>query len=73
MNVPVPREPRQVSSRWATVRYALGSNARTARFCLIWLVMTGGPATALVEVLHHIRLCLADLVPMAAHGAITPH
>jgi len=51
MRVPTPREPRQGSSRRATVRYALGSNARTARFCLIWLVMTGGPATALVEVL----------------------
>jgi len=51
----MPREPRQGSSRWATVRYALTSNARTARFCLIWLVMTGGPATALVEAVRHIR------------------
>jgi len=55
MRLPMPREPRQGSSRWATVRYALTSNARTARFCLIWLVMTGGPATALVEAVRHIR------------------
>jgi uncharacterized membrane protein YoaK (UPF0700 family) len=73
MRVPTPRDPRQGSSRCTTVRYALGSNARTARFCVIWLVMTGGPiaGAVLAVVLHHIRLCLADLVPMAAHGAIT--
>jgi len=60
MNVPAPRrEPRHGSSRWATVRYALSSNARTARFCLIWLVMTGGPGALLAELLHHIRLRLA--------------
>ena len=62
MNVPVTREPRQVSSRWATVRYALGSNARTARFGVIWLVMTGGTSVVLAELLRHIRLCLADWV-----------
>jgi hypothetical protein len=55
MRLPTPREPRQGNSRWETVRYALTSNALTARFCLIWLVMTGGPATVLVEVIRHIR------------------
>lgn len=55
MRLPTPREPRQGSSRWETVRYALTSNALTARFCLIWLVMTGGPGTVLVEVIRHIR------------------
>jgi hypothetical protein len=37
------REPRHGSSRWEVVRYALGSNARTARLCVIWVVVTGGP------------------------------
>jgi len=56
MNVPVPREPRQVSSRWATVRYALGSNARTAWSCVIWVVVTGGPVgTAIAYWMLHIR------------------
>ena len=44
------------SARWEVIRYALDSNARTARLCLIWVVMTGGPAAGLVELLSYIRL-----------------
>ena len=58
----MPREPRQGSSRCEVIRYALGSNARTARFGVIWLVMTGGTSVLLAELLRHIRLCLADWV-----------
>jgi hypothetical protein len=56
MSVPARREPRHGSTRWEIIRYALGSNARTARLCLIWLVMTGVPITALAELIRHIRL-----------------
>jgi len=57
MNVPTPREPRDNNGRWGTVRYALGSNARTFRLCLIWLVVTGGPVAGatLAELVRHIR------------------
>ncbi len=58
MSLPTPREPRHGSARWEIVRYALGNNARTIRFCAIWLVMTGGPAAgyALAELIRHIQL-----------------
>jgi hypothetical protein len=56
MRLPTPREPRHGSSRWEVIRYALGSNARTARFCVIWVVVTGGPAgTAITYWILHIR------------------
>lgn len=56
MSVPVPREPRQPGGRWETIRYALDSNARTFRFCLIVIVV---PAVAAViaELMRHILLC----------------
>jgi hypothetical protein len=56
MSVPAPRQPRHESTRWEVIRYAIGSNARTARLCLICLVMTGAPLTVLAELLRHIRL-----------------
>ena len=71
MNVPSPREPSHGDSRWATVRYALSSNARTARLCLILLVMTGVPGVLLAVVLHHVRLRRAGPVLgvlMPTHG-----
>ena len=73
MNVPSPREPSHGDSRWATIRYALTSNARTARLCLILLVMTGVPGVLLAVVLPHIRLrragpMLRVLTPI--HGGI---
>jgi hypothetical protein len=56
MRLPTPREPRHGSSRWEVIRYALGSNARTARFCMIWVVVTGGPAGgAITYWILHIR------------------
>lgn len=58
MSVPTRQEPRHPSTRWEIVRYALTSNARTFRLCLIWLVMIGAPVagTALAELVRHIRL-----------------
>ena len=56
MRLPTSREPRQASSRWEVIRYALGSNARTARFCVIWVVVTCGPAgSAITYWILHIR------------------
>lgn len=55
MSVPAPRQPSHGSTRWEVVRDALGSNAKTARLCLLWLVMTGTPVTALAELIRHIR------------------
>jgi hypothetical protein len=56
MRLPASLEPRQGSSRWEVIRYALGSNARTARFCVICVVVTGGPVgTAITYWILHIR------------------
>ncbi len=43
MRLPTPREPRHGSSRWEVIRDALGSDARTARLCVLWVVLTGRP------------------------------
>ena len=37
--------------RWETIRYALDNNARTLRFCLIWLVVIVSPVVATVMTL----------------------
>ena len=51
-----PREPRHGSSRWEVIRYALGSNARTARLCVLWVVVAGGPAAGPITYwILHIR------------------
>jgi hypothetical protein len=73
MRLPTPREPRHGSSRWEVIRYALGSNARAARFCLIWLVMTGGPFGAVVVwLLSHIRLrCACSVRPCGQLAAMS--
>jgi hypothetical protein len=59
MSVPAPRRPRHGDGRWETIRYALGSNARTFRFCLIWLVMAVSTVAAAVaaELIRHMLLC----------------
>ena len=56
MSVPAPQEPRHDSGRWETIRYALESNARTFRLCLIGLVAVAAPvAGALIaELIRHI-------------------
>jgi hypothetical protein len=56
MRLPTPREPRHGSSRWSVIRYALGSNARTARLCVLWMVMAGGPVAGPITYwILHIR------------------
>jgi hypothetical protein len=61
MSVPAPREPRHDAGRWETIRYALDSNARTFRLCLIWLVTIAPPvaAAAVAELIRHMLLCKA--------------
>ena len=39
MRVPTEEQPSH-DGRWETIRYALDSNARTIRLCLIWVVLT---------------------------------
>ena len=55
MSVPAPQEPRHDGGRWETIRYALDSNARTFRLCLICLVVIVAPAVAaaLAELIRH--------------------
>ena len=45
MRVPMVRQPCH-GGRWETIRYALDSNARTLRFCLIWVVLITSSALA---------------------------
>jgi hypothetical protein len=47
MSVPVPAEPSH-GGRWETIRYALDSNARTIRLCVIWFVSIVSPVVAAV-------------------------
>jgi hypothetical protein len=58
MSVPARRQPRHACGRWETVRYALDSNARTFRLCLILLVtILPAVAAAVAAVLiHHVLL-----------------
>jgi hypothetical protein len=58
MKVPTPTPSRHVG-RWETIRYALDSNARTIRLCLIWIVVIGSSdlAVAAAGRLPHL-LCL---------------
>ena len=46
MSLPAPRRPGHANGRWETVRYALDSNARTFRLCLILFVTAIAPAAA---------------------------
>jgi hypothetical protein len=42
--------------RWEVIRYALRSNARTARLCVLWVVVTGGPVAGTITYwILHIR------------------
>lgn len=54
VGVPAPQEPSN-GGRWETIRYALDSNARTLRLCLIWLVVlvSSAGAIAVSELLRH--------------------
>ena len=59
MSVPAPRRPSHADGRWETIRYALDSNARTFRLCLIFLVTIASPVAAAVAavLIHHLLLC----------------
>jgi hypothetical protein len=48
LSVPAPCRARSGSGRWETIRYALDSNARTFRLCLILVVATAAPCVAAV-------------------------
>ena len=58
-NVPTPREPRHSDERWQTICYALDSNARTLRLCLIRAVAIVSPvaATVITMLIRHMLLC----------------
>jgi hypothetical protein len=59
VSLPAPRLPRHHSGWQETVRYALDSNARTFRLCLILLVAAVSPVAAAVAavLIHHVLLC----------------
>ena len=57
MKAPVPGEGRPCpAGRWEIIRYALDSNARTTRLCLMWVVLTSSQhmAAAVAGLLPHI-------------------
>jgi hypothetical protein len=58
MSVPAPREPGP-GGRWETIRYALDTNPRTFRLCLILSVATLAPCMGVVvaELIRHMLLC----------------
>jgi hypothetical protein len=51
MRVPRSRQSCH-GGRWETIRYALDSDARTIRFCLIWVVLVTSYAVAAVIATH---------------------
>ena len=57
MSVPAPREPLH-GGRWETIRYALETNPRTFRLCLILSVAAVPPCLAAVvaELVRHMLL-----------------
>lgn len=63
--IPASPDKGDGGGRWETVRYALDSNARTVRFCLMSLVLILPPAV-LLALLRHL------LLPGAPGGAALP-
>jgi hypothetical protein len=61
MSLPAPQEPTRDGGKWATIRYALDSNARTFRLCVIWAVAIVSPvaATVITLLVRHMLLCHA--------------
>jgi hypothetical protein len=55
LSVPAQREPHHAGARWETIRYALDSNARTLRLCLILLVVSVPSVVALIELAARLR------------------
>jgi hypothetical protein len=68
MSLPAPHEPRHDGGKWETIHYALDSNARTLRLCLLWFVAIVSPtvATVITLLLRHVLLC----GPGARPGAV---
>ena len=54
MSVPAPGGRRHVSGRWETIRYAIGSNARTIRLCVICLVSGPAAGTIIALIIRHV-------------------
>ena len=48
--------PESLRGRWEAVRYALDSNARTFRYCLMVTIFPVAVA-AITELMRHARLC----------------
>jgi len=48
LSLPARPSPRHDCGRWEAIRYALDSNARTFRLCLILLVVALAPCLAAV-------------------------
>ena len=53
MRVPKSPEP-DPGGRWATIRYALDSNARTVRLCVILLISSSAVVLALIGLVPHL-------------------
>jgi len=51
MRVPTVRQSCH-GGRWETIRYALDSNARTLRFCLIWIVLITSSVLTVRAAMH---------------------
>jgi hypothetical protein len=58
MSLPAPRDPSHDGGKWETILYALDSNARTLRLCLIWAVVIVSPllVTVVTLLLRHVLL-----------------
>jgi hypothetical protein len=56
MSVPAPREPRN-GERWETIKYAIDSNPRTLRLCLIFVAIASpAVATVITMLMRHTLL-----------------
>ena len=70
MSVPVSPEP-SPGGRWETIRYALDSNPRTLRLCLIWFVVIVSPVVTTVITLLMRHVLLQRLRIERAFGGVT--
>jgi hypothetical protein len=63
MRVPMVKQPCHVG-RWETIRYALDSNSRTFRLCLIIIVLIASSALASAIALHYGSAAVHGVVRM---------
>jgi hypothetical protein len=61
MSVPASRQSCH-GGRWETIRYALDSNARTFRLCLILVVIAVAPCLAAVAAALKLHMLLCNSV-----------